>query len=42
MSEAGALGFEPPKYLYEEIRISVSEGNSVYDATIPGGFKVNK
>ena len=42
--EAGALGFEPPTYIYEEpeLHISVTDGDSVYDATIPGGLKVNK
>ena len=43
--EAGVLlGFESPTYLYEEpqLRISVTEGDSVYDATIPGGLQVNK
>ena len=41
---AGTPGFEPPTWLYEEpeIRISVTEGDSVYDATSPGGLKVNK
>ena len=44
MSEEGSLGFEPPSYLIEdrELCISVTEGDSVYDATIPGGLKVNK
>ena len=44
MSEAGALGFESPTRLYEEpeLRISVTEGDSVYDATTPGSLKVNK
>ena len=43
-SEAGALGFNPPTWLYEEpeLRISVTEGDSVYDATVPGGLKVNR
>ena len=43
-SEEGDLGFKPPDHLYEdrELRISVTEGDSVYDATIPGGLKVNK
>ena len=43
-SELGALGFETPIRLYEEpkLRISVTEGNSVYDAAIPGGLKVNR
>ena len=43
-SEAGALGFESPFRLYEEpeLCISVTEGDSVYDATIPGGLKVNR
>ena len=44
MSEAGALGFEPPACLYEDpkLHISVTEGDSVYDATTPGGLKINK
>ena len=43
-SEAGPLGFKSPTSLYEEpeLHISVTEGNSVYDATVPGGLKVNK
>ena len=43
-SEAGDLGFKPPDDLYEdrELRISLTEGESVYDATIPGGLKINK
>ena len=43
-SEAGDLGFKPPYDLLEdrELRISVTEGDSVYDATISGGLKVNK
>ena len=41
---SGTPGFEPPAWLYEEpeLRISVTEGDSVYDATSPGGLKVNK
>jgi hypothetical protein len=43
-SEASDLGFEPPSSLSEEpeLRISVTEGDSVYDATTPGGLKVNR
>ena len=38
------LGFKPPDRLDEEpeLRISVTEGDSVYDASTPGGLKVNK
>ena len=44
MSEAGALGFEPPDSLNEDtkLHISVTDGDSIYDATIPGGLKINK
>ena len=44
MSELDALGFKAPTWLYEEpkLRISVTEGDSVYDAATPGGLKVNK
>ena len=43
-SDTSALGFVPPDSLKEDrkLRISVTEGDSVYDATIPGGLKVNK
>ena len=43
-SKAGAIGFLPPTRLYEEpeLHISVTEGDSVYDATTPGGLKVNR
>ena len=43
-SHEGTIGFEPPDGLHEEseLRISVTEGDSVYDASTPGGLKVNK
>ena len=44
MSNLAILGFIVPAYLNEEpeLRITVTEGHSVYDATVPGGLKVNR
>lgn len=37
-------GFLSPSHLYEEreLRITVTDGNSAYDASSPGGLKVNR
>ena len=44
MLNLAILGFIVPVDLIEEpeLRITVTEGHSVYDATVPGGLKVNR
>ena len=39
-----ALGLIVPSHLYEEceLHITVTEGDSVYDAAVPGGLRVNR
>ena len=44
MLNLATLGFTVPYKLTEEreLRISVTEGDSVYDAAVPGGLRVNR
>ena len=44
MLNLATLGFIVPADLIEEreLRITMTEGDSVYDATVPGGLKVNR
>ena len=44
MSELRTVGFLSPSVLFEEreLRITVTDGDSVYDAAFPGGLKVNR
>ena len=44
MLNLAALGFIVPSHLYEEreSHITVTEGDSVYDAAVPGGLRVNR
>ena len=44
MLNLAALGLIVPSHLYEEceLHITVTEGDSVYDAAVPGGLRVNR
>jgi len=44
MLNLATLGFIVPSHLDEEreLRITVTEGDSVYDAAVPGGLRVNR